>query len=367
MRKYPCFLLANPDSEPQSVGARWGRGALLVLGRQFCVHFSLDATGVPARRVSGFVALQAARLTPFARFDGVFVRQGSQVQVWVWPQELVRSALARLGLGRGPWLVRPESLCGSVPTQGVIVRSCAQGVEALRFDAGQLLDAMWWPEPPGAQALGVFCGNVAAVMAEDSVLDRVRNGRIWAHAVRQVPVFSVGSTEQGAVPWFKMSLAWVVLGWAFLGLAGAYAGWAWASEQQMVRANIVAQTELDLLLVESARGTSGRAGAAQAEDVQWVNDIRRLTRGVRLDELLKQFEAPLAVRGLLIRELVIDKDELKLTLVSGYGGAVDLEEAIAALESVDLWQRVELIDFMNPAAARFGLKFKAALGMGGAV
>lgn len=365
MRKHPCYLLSSPEELPQPAGARWGRGPVLVLGRQFCVHFALDAGGVPGHRVAGFVALQMTRLTPFARYDGIFVRQGTKVHVWVWPQDLVSAAQRKLETVKGRWSMLPESLWGEVPARGTVLRRCAAGLEALRFDDGLLQDAMWWPQAPDAPTLKLFSGESLVSNATESASDRVRSGRSWASGVRAVPV--MGGTQAaapGLATWFRMPLTWVLLGWLVLGLAGAHAGWMLASGRQIALAKAAAQTELDRLLDQGARGARGRAGVAQAQDLLWVNEVRQLTRGVRLDWLLQQFAEPLAARGLLIRELTIDRDEVKLALVSGYGGAVDMDEAIAALETVGLWQRVELLDFANPALARFGLKFKPTSDLG---
>lgn len=364
MRNYPCYLLSSPEELPLPTGKLWGRGPVLVLGRQFCVHLALDASGVPGHRVSGFVGLQATRLTPFTHYGGIFVRQGTKIHVWVWPQEMVSSLQLKLGAGKEHWRVLPESLWGEMPTRGTVVQTCAAGVEALRFEGGHLQDAMWWPEEPDESVLKAFSGDTLVSKATDSARERVRSRRRWAKAAQTVPVLGAESPAHGLAAWFRKPLAWVMLGWLTLGLAGGHAGWTLASGRHIAQAKLAAQAELDHLLNQGTRNAKGRSGGASAEDVQWVNEVQQLTRGVRLDELLQQFAEPLAARGLLIRELVIDRDEVKLGLVSGYGGAVDLDEAIAAIEAVGLWQRVELLDFANPLLARFRLKLKAAVGLG---
>ncbi len=364
MRNYPCYLLSNPEELPLPTGKLWGRGPVLVLGRQFCVHFVLDASGVPGHRVSGFVGLQVTRLAPFAHYAGIFVRQGAKIHVWVWSQEMVSALQLKLGAGKAHWRVLPESLWGEVPTRGTVVQTCAAGVEALRFEGGHLQDAMWWPEMPGEPILKAFSGDTVVSKAADSARERVLSRRRWAKAAQAVPVFGAESPVHGLAAWFRAPLAWVILGWLTLGLAGAHAGWTLASGHRVAQAKLAAQAELDHLLDQGTRDAKGRSGGASTEDVQWVNEVRQLTRGVRLDDLLRQLAEPLAARGLLIRELVIDRDEVKLGLVSGYGGAVDLDEAIAAIEAVGLWQRVELLDFANPLLARFRLKLKAVVGLG---
>lgn len=348
-------------------GTLWGGGPVLVLGRQFCVHLTLDASGVPGRRVADFVDLQVSRLSPFAQSGGVFVRQGDKVHVWVWPQEMVTAQQRRLDTGHGRWRVLPESLWGEVPMRGTIIRHCMAGVEALRFDGGHLQDAMWWPQAPTAPDIAKFSEGTQVSQATESARERVQRGRRWASKVQAVS--APGAKVQaptGLVAWLGTPLAFVMLGWLLLGLAGAYAGWTLASASTVVSAKVEVQAELDRLLSQGARGTRVRAGAALEQDTQWVQEVRQLTRGVRLHELLQRLAQPLSSRGLLLRELLIDRDEVKLGLVSGYGGAVDLDEAISALESVGLWQRVELLDFAHPSLARFSLKLRPGAGPGAA-
>jgi hypothetical protein len=363
MRKHPCYLLASSEEPPLLVGTLWGRGPVLVLGRQFCVHFTLDATGVPGRRVADFADLQVNRLSPFAQCGGVFVRQGDKVHVWVWPQEMVTAQQLKLNAGKGSWRVLPESLWGDVPARGTVVRNCVAGVEALRFDGGDLQDAMWWPQAPTEPDIAIFSEATPVSRATESTRERVQRGKRWASKVQAASAPGAkAQTPTGLVAWLGTSFAWVVLGWLLLGLAGAYAGWELASASVAADAKVEVQTELDSLLNQGTRGSKSRSGAALAQDVQWVQEVRQLTRGVRLDSLLQQLAQPLSSRGLLLRELVIDRNDVKMALVSGYGGAVDLDEAIAALESMGLWQRVELLDFAHPSLARFSLKLKSGAG-----
>ena len=358
MRKYPCYLLANPEASPSPVAQRWGRGPVLVLGRQLCVHFALDAEGVPRSGLGGFVALQAGRLSPFARFGGAYVRQGSRVHVWVWASDVVTRALATLNSLAGNVQVIPESLCGVVPAQGVALRPCTAGFEALRFEDGLLRENQWWPQEPDAVALGAFANNFPVTRVVNTPLDRVRAGDWWARGVRPVPV----AGAQESMSWFtrlQSPVALVMAGWVMLACAAGYVGWVAAVGQALSHNKSSLQLEMDTLLAQSARGAGSREGKASALDAQWVRDVSRLTAGVQLDGLVNSLTPGLASRGLLIRELVVERDEVKLVLVSGYGGPINLDEAVAALESVPLWQRVELLDLNDPTRARFGLKLKS--------
>ena len=358
MRKYPCYLLANPEATPSPVAQRWGRGPVLVLGRQLCVHFALDAAGVPRSSLGGFVALQVGRLSPFARFGGAYVRQGSRVHVWVWPLDLVAKALSGLGHLAGSFQVIPESLCGVMPTQGGSLRQCAAGFEALRFESGLLLDSQWWPFEPDAAVVKVFAGKLPVNRAVNTTLDRVRAGDWWARGVR--PVQLAGAEESvGWLAWLQSPLALVLAGWLMVAGAAGYVGWVAAVGQALSHNKAALQAEMDTQLAQSARGAGSREGKASAMDAQWVRDVKRLTAGVQLDGLVTGLTQGLASRGLLIRELVVERDEVKLVLVSGYGGPINLDEAVAALESVPLWQRVELLDLNDPTRARFGLKLKS--------
>lgn len=360
MRKYPCYLLANPEAPPTPVAQRWGRGPVLVLGRQLCVHFSLDATGVPRSSLGGFVALQAGRLSPFARFGGSFVRQGNRVHVWVWSLDVISRALSGLAPLVGNLHVVPESIYGAVPKQGVAMRPCVVGYEALRFEGGLLQDNQWWPQEPVAVVFEAFANKLPVSKAVNTTQDRVRAGDRWARSVRAVP--DAGAAEPvGWLTRLQSPVALVMLAWMMLAGAAGYVGWLAAAGQALSQNKSALQVEMDTLLAQSARGAGSQQGKASALDAQWVRDVKRLTAGVKLDGLVNSLAPGLASRGLLIRELVVERDEVKIVLVSGYGGPINLDEAVAALESASLWQRVELLDLNDPTRARFGLKLKSNL------
>lgn len=364
MRNYPCFLLTSPDAMPQKTGSRWGRGALLVLGRQFCVYFALDAAGIPARKLLDFVGLQAPRRAPFAQFDGVYLSQGDKVHVWVWPRDVVHVAQVQLGEAMGKWLVLPESLWSMRVGAGVVLQRCAVGVEALHFEAGKLQHAQWWPDKPDAvalEALGRDGKGQPVPLDSRSASERIQEGQRWVWTMHAIVLPGVVSPQSGVLAWLRTPLPWVVAGWLLMGFAGAYAGYTVNSSHHIAGTKLAAQAELDRLLGKDARagsvgGTKAASNAVLAEELRWLSEVQQLTGGVHIDRLLTQLAKPLSERGLLLRELVVEREDIKLVLVSGYGGAVDLDDAVAALEAAGPWGSVELLDTANSMQIRFALK-----------
>lgn len=341
----------------------WGRGALIVLARHLCVHLVLDARGVPRRHTDTFVALQGRRQAPFADSAGAYLRHGNRVHLWAWPRAIMdRGSLQSRSDGRARWI--PESLVGPSIVDGAVFRQCVSGVEALRFEAGLLVDAKWWPDAPGADEKEWWAGSSRVIDDPQLASQRIAHAPIWGGEFRVLPDSKAGNAPRQA--WRSIAQHAVLLtGIGAAALSAAAAGWAWR-EQQLVR-GALEQTQRALDEALSTAAGNARAGrqrpaeAAASDSARWVTQVRAAQRGLQVSRAWSALASSLRPGGFLVREFLFERDEVKLTLVSGYGTEIDLGGAVSALESSGLWSRVELIDTSNPAAVRVGVRPRAAL------
>lgn len=355
MFKQALMFLSDADAAPLVLGQRWGWHPTLVIGRQHVVHLTLSASGVPWRQTAQYARLQAPRMAPFARAEGAFLRQGSVLHLWLWPADLVERAKARLGWSPTRSLrVLPESLWGMVPATGTVLQPCGSGVEALRFDSGQLQQSQWWPQTPQAEELAGLAGSSRVVEVRRTARDRIGGQRPWAWAMRGLGL-QQAVAGPGAHPW-SSAMVWVAVGWAALALSLGYGTWAWREGLALTQAKSQLQTQIDDWMRTRQVAAQARSQPAAAQDAAWTAAVREATQGVQLNTLLRQLAGPLAARGLQIYELVIERDSVKITLVSGFGGAVDLDLAVSALEQAGAREQLELLDTANTAQPRFAWK-----------
>lgn len=359
MFKQALIFLADADAAPQVLGKRWALRPTLVIGRQHAVHLTLDAAGVPWRQTAAYARLQVPRLAPFASADGVFLRQGSRLHVWLWPAALVQQALTRAGWSDGgsdgrAVQVLPESLWVGAPRSGTVLQACATGTEALRFVDGQLQQTQWWPAEPSAEELATVTAGSGLTRVNKTVQDRLRQGGPWTWRASALGLQA--AAEPTSRQKWSPGVAWVVAGALGLAMSLAYGAWMLREGWLLAQAKTEVQAQLDDWL--QSRQTKGgtRASPLAAQDAQWLRSVREATRGVQLEALLTRLAGPLAARGLQVHELVVERDSVKVALVSGYGGAVDLDLAVSALEQAGPWEQLELLDTANTAQPRFAWK-----------
>lgn len=355
MFKQALIFLADADAAPQVLGKRWALRPTLVIGRQHAVHLTLDAAGVPWRQTAAYARLQVPRLAPFASADGVFLRQGPRLHVWLWPAALVQQALKRAGWSDGRAVqVLPESLWVSAPRSGTVLQPCATGAEALRFVDGQLAQTQWWPEAPGAAELAAMTAGSDVTRTSMASQERLRQRTPWTWRTSALGLQTAAesATRQKWTP----GLAWVVAGGLGLGMSLAYGAWVLRESWVLAQAKTEVQAQLDDWLQSRQAKGGARTSPVAAQDAQWLRAVREATRGVQLEALLQRLAGPLAARGLQVHELVVERDSVKVALVSGYGGVVDLDLAVSALEQAGPWEQLELLDTANTAQPRFAWK-----------
>jgi len=361
MFKSPRSLFSDPELAPEAAGQRWGRAAWVVLGRHLCVHFVLDARGVPGRQTGAFVSLLAPRQTPFADAASVFLRQADRVHVWAWPQSLQEAALKSAGAPGRRVVVVPESLFGLGIADGAVFRDSAQGVEGLRFEGSNLVDTTWWPTAPDATARARWAQGAVQRDEPGSALQRAKAGRTWSTAWRPL-VGARSASVPGAAVLRQQALP--LAAWCLLAVAAALATSAWREQRLLQAALQQTQARLDRGLADvraNQRMKGPQQRAPVSVDAQWQDQARSATRSLQFGQVWEGLAAALNEGGFLVREFVFERGEVKLTLVSGFGVELDLASAIVALESSGLWSKVEILDLANPAAVRFGAKPRESL------
>ena len=355
MFKHPRYLLSNPDLAPVRLGKRWRFCPMVVVSRHLCLSFHLDARGIPWRRTAAFIALQSVRLAPFSDPAGTFVRHGDIVHVWVWPAAMQNEALARIDVSEHRVDIVPESLLGSVPQDGALFRSCVLGMEALRFERGRLMEMAWWPQHVGAHEQSAWA-KVSTVFEEPrSAEQRIAESRLWPARWRTLTLSK--SSQRPETASRLVANAMLLAGFASLCTSAALVGYAFREHQLLISTLAAAQTALDSAMA-SATARSGKPAVVEgaSADDSLLQEAQIATRSLQVERIWSGLARVLGDSGYVLRDFSFERDEVKMTLVSAYGGELDLVGATLALESSGLWRRVEILDFANPAAVRFGAR-----------
>lgn len=356
MFKHPRYLLSNPDLAPVLVGKRWGLRPLMVLARHLCLSFQLDARGMPWHRTAAFVALQGTRLAPFIDPAGAFVRHGDVVHVWSWPAALRNEAQARISASERHFDVIPESLLGPVPADGAVFRSCVSGMEALRFERGRLTKTAWWPQPVDLQVQSAWADAATIVDEPRNAELRASGGALWPARWKPWTPPQLSQRPIGTASRYAGNVM-LLAGLAAACVSVGQVGYAFREHQLLLSGLDEAQKSLDGAVARATARASKPviAPTASADDSLW-QQAQVATRGLQVERIWSGLAKVLGDSGYVLRDFSFERDEVKLTVVSAYGGDVDLGSATLALESSGLWRRIEILDFSNPAVVRFGAK-----------
>jgi hypothetical protein len=137
---------------PASRGRR-----LWVISRGLCQFSRIDhIDGSGGARWRSALALEIARLSPFAD-TGSHVDLGPTfASLWIWDRQTVAAAAAELGIDAQRLRVLPETALLPPLHDGLRLLAALDGFEGQYWVAGRLAGSRWWAAPPDAQAWMLF-------------------------------------------------------------------------------------------------------------------------------------------------------------------------------------------------------------------
>ena len=117
-----------------------------LVGRELCLFLYVDATKVPAKERSNYVALAVRQAAPYhdPEFDCSWL--GDYAAVWYWSQGRVATLIP--GTTGRVSFVSEGSHVGDVEDEGVQMFALASGFEGRIWRGRHLMASRWWPTEP---------------------------------------------------------------------------------------------------------------------------------------------------------------------------------------------------------------------------
>jgi hypothetical protein len=339
--RHPVYRLASDDTgraRLQPAGRRsWRR--TVVIPREACIFEQVPCAGVKWLERRNFARLQALRLAPYATTGASAAIRRGRLMLWLWDKDEVDAALLEAGLD--PTLTRTiaEPLLLPVPARsGSAELHLPAGIDHLELDRGAILASRWEPSR----------------QAGPNMLHGLRRNP-WAADLLQPQWWSVsgkgGDLRHRAV---FATCALAVLSAAHL----AYWAGGWWHLEQQVETLDQAPDEQDSVIAAVARLKAQERG-----DLAWLEHYRRLSSSLQIRALLNALERPLEANRLVIKELEVREDDLRITLAA-VGAEIDLPAVLLALERIPGIDAVQLRQNNDTAQATYTMRpvgFRASM------
>jgi hypothetical protein len=308
--------MAGPDTFERVTQAGWSRaprgswaatGRAVLLSRALYRTRVIDLSGVRTRDRQAAVSLQLSAWSPMDAATYLVALVGSRALAFAWDGPRVAGLLEARprGKARGP-LLCPEGLMRPPLTEGVRLHACLDGFEAQAWRDGLPEESHWWPQmPDDVQWQAFLRGRVASRAVDVPLRD---TGTPWRSRpwVRAVPVDDLH--RQGGA---GERMLWAGLA-ASLALAAGWRAHEWHAAAAL----------RDAAVAERDRAR-GEAGPALAQRERVLRDALRLEKVSQvLDgppplELLSRVSQALPPSGVLLRELRLEGQALRLSLAIG--------------------------------------------------
>lgn len=312
----------------------------LVVPRELCIFESMPCAGLAWHERSLFARTQAARRAPFTNFGCNAAVVSDRLMLWFWDEAEVSAAIHRAGLV-------PETLGRVVETlllklpgkEGEWELACAGGMDQLSLSRGAIVRSRW---------LKSSSEPAANRTAQPTPL----LSRPWARELIGSSTPSRGLLSR--ISWFTDRQVLVPLGSATLVSAcAAYTAYAggmyWGTQRSL--------TELEAQADEADRKIGALATLRQTatSDSSWIASYTRLASGIQFDRLLASLTKLLEQYGVVIRELEIRQNEVRIA-VSSAGGDIDLPKLLEGLATLEGVREVQLRDNVELTQASFSFR-----------
>lgn len=305
----------------------------LVVGRESCIFETVPCKGVALHELNSFVSIQARRLAPFVNSGASAVVRNRTVMLWFWDETEVQAALAAAGqAAHSHRRIAETLLIKPSQRQGTVKLVCEQGIDTVVMDGGAVVKSQWEPHPT----------RRSAAVAEWS-------SRPWARDLIGGPLDRTGSTA--STPSLRRWLALAGFGAAALSAAHAayWAGSLWGAQERLAEVQRSAQGSVEQLEKLTALRQQ------QRDDQAWVRHYERLGASLHVDALVQALEPTLAQRSLVVKELDVRNDELRLVIVAA-AGELDLPGTLEAFGRIAGVRDVALRETLDAKQATFTMQ-----------
>jgi hypothetical protein len=300
-----------------------------VVSRSLCRFFKVAVSReAPVTSQLDALALQIARLSPFADTGSHYHFADDFISLWLWDQQAVRSAGDAIGVDALRMRVLPEASLLPNAEEGVRLVQTIDGVEGQSWSSGGLVASRWWPELPEFRAWTLFQrgasvppDRISAATPKPIRLDWL--ARPWTQSRK------TGSVTLGQ---FDMRVAAAGVGAVMLILYG-YLGAEWL---RLGRDLAAAKSAIAAGVHESEPGVRARTEALENQAVIGglaALDIfpTQLALMARVTEILPKNETHLS-------EWAYDDGQLEMTVAAEH--PLDAVYFVRALEKIDRFKGV---------------------------
>jgi hypothetical protein len=306
----------------------------LVVPRALCVFEAVPCRGLAWGERSAFARLQAKRLAPFVNYGFNACVRSHTLMLWFWDLSEVQDAATAAKLIPSRTRLWAEPLLRQVPTgSGERRVACVGGHDEQTLRDGAIVASRW---APGAS------GPAAALRTWP-----------WSWELSSQRLLMAKTTTAGG----RSGLGWQTLASAasLLTLAGTASFAAYTGSQLLA-----GREQLRLWENASDAATqrmSDLAGlrTASTSDAEWVTRYKQSSLGMQWPLLLTALSPALERYGVVMKELEVKEDEVKMVLVSA-GSDIDLPALLGALKATPGVSQVQLRAGVDFSQATFSLR-----------
>jgi hypothetical protein len=330
----------------------------MVVPRHLCIYQRVECTGVPRLRLGNFAKLQVQALAPFSKYGSCVVRQGNWLHIWVW-DAAIEAAFSQKHGGKQNFSALPYSLFSTPLTDGIVWLTApgSPGLEGQLWKNRQLVDSMWFDEPPEAGDWATLhaqtpalhaLGWPLALPAAGTPPPRVATPRPWG---RNLTPRLHSSTH---IQWSNLAPTALVLATATL------TGWgSWIYSQKQAH-----QQAIDLALQSQERMLAELEPMQQARQrtnstLTWINAVQALPSTPTTHDIIAELADIFTRQGLVVRELEINAPTVQATLVAINGGSPRLTAVLGVLESHPWFYDARFVDVSGGTGFKFAWRLRA--------
>jgi len=175
------------------------------MARSLCHYRRFNLTDIPLSRREQVLQLYIKQWSPFQNYGQYAVWQGNQIAVWIWDATVQQQALEEAGL-KNAFVVPETVLHPRLPTEGVQLVHCLEGVEGQIWQHGGLKGSRWWPHAPKAEQWYHFqrAHSLAELHTLPTIIDSALLERPWGKPKTHLDQFLNIYQEQ---LWITLALA----------------------------------------------------------------------------------------------------------------------------------------------------------------
>jgi hypothetical protein len=306
----------------------------LVVPRALCVFQSLSCRGLAWHERKQFAHLQAKRLAPFAHYGFNACVRGEHLMLWFWDQHEVLQATQAQAIKIEPTTrLWAEPLLRAAPT-GTGERHLRShgGDDVQTLQGGAIVASRW--HAGGGQA----------------ITPPLRRWP-WSWELAQQRLV-LPHTQTSGGQWSWRSAAQLTSALGLLGTACYASYWGvhlFAARQQLQALQTEAENS------ERRLGDAARFRTAAGDGGDWVSNYMRLSASIQWPELLRALRPPFERHGVVMKEMEVKEDEVRLVVVSA-GSDIDLPGLLRTLQSTPGLQNVQLRAGLDSSQATFSLR-----------